>query len=115
MFLVNILCVYCFFFFFQAEDGIRDKLVTGVQTCALPISEAITTDCHSRSKRPLAFDQHRTPPTLPPAFCSRLLAAVWYKNRTPSRSADFPSASMTARPPPLGPIRTAPVSSSMGS
>src|SRR6266404_7797228 len=24
-------------FFFQAEDGIRDKLVTGVQTCALPI------------------------------------------------------------------------------
>src|SRR2546425_12733835 len=31
----------CFFFFFQAEDGIRDKLVTGVQTCALPISEGI--------------------------------------------------------------------------
>src|SRR2546423_11118587 len=28
---------YCYFFFFQAEDGIRDKLVTGVQTCALPI------------------------------------------------------------------------------
>src|SRR5205823_11468583 len=29
--------IYFFFFFFQAEDGIRDKLVTGVQTCALPI------------------------------------------------------------------------------
>src|SRR5207244_9615437 len=28
----------CYFFFFQAEDGIRDDLVTGVQTCALPIS-----------------------------------------------------------------------------
>src|SRR6266481_8567698 len=28
---------YCFFFFFQAEDGIRDGTVTGVQTCALPI------------------------------------------------------------------------------
>src|SRR5256886_8163514 len=28
-----------FFFFFQAEDGIRDLTVTGVQTCALPISE----------------------------------------------------------------------------
>src|SRR2546422_7536804 len=27
------------FFFFQAEDGIRDVAVTGVQTCALPISE----------------------------------------------------------------------------
>src|SRR5256885_8911150 len=32
-------CAYdiCFFFFFQAEDGIRDYKVTGVQTCALPI------------------------------------------------------------------------------
>src|SRR5690606_39748461 len=28
----------CLFFFFQAEDGIRDFHVTGVQTCALPIS-----------------------------------------------------------------------------
>src|SRR5205823_8489883 len=34
-------------FFFQAEDGIRDKLVTGVQTCALPISA---------HHRPFAFD-----------------------------------------------------------
>src|SRR5438105_14040423 len=35
-------CAFCclrrFFFFFPAEDGIRDPLVTGVQTCALPIS-----------------------------------------------------------------------------
>src|SRR5438132_14058852 len=30
--------VFFFFFFFQAEDGIRDHCVTGVQTCALPIS-----------------------------------------------------------------------------
>src|SRR5216683_4972548 len=29
--------VFFFFFFFQAEDGIRDLIVTGVQTCALPI------------------------------------------------------------------------------
>src|SRR5207248_8949653 len=29
---------FFFFFFFQAEDGIRDRTVTGVQTCALPIS-----------------------------------------------------------------------------
>src|SRR5689334_14530829 len=34
----NFLCV--FFFFFQAEDGIRDGTVTGVQTCALPIFKA---------------------------------------------------------------------------
>src|SRR5438046_8343889 len=31
--------LFCIFFFFQAEDGIRDWSVTGVQTCALPISE----------------------------------------------------------------------------
>ena len=31
------MCRLCVFFFFQAEDGIRDRLVTGVQTCALPI------------------------------------------------------------------------------
>src|SRR2546426_7822290 len=29
--------MFCCFFFFQAEDGIRDYKVTGVQTCALPI------------------------------------------------------------------------------
>src|SRR5690554_7339007 len=32
--------VMFFFFFFQAEDGIRDADVTGVQTCALPIWSA---------------------------------------------------------------------------
>src|SRR2546421_1179769 len=36
-FLQYVSCLF-FFFFFQAEDGIRDLIVTGVQTCALPIS-----------------------------------------------------------------------------
>src|SRR5436309_6782285 len=35
--LTEALCFSFFFFFFQAEDGIRDFHVTGVQTCALPI------------------------------------------------------------------------------
>src|SRR5687767_14817063 len=35
---------HLFLFFFQAEDGIRDKLVTGVQTCALPICTTFTGD-----------------------------------------------------------------------
>src|SRR2546426_5750214 len=35
---LRIVAVDVFFFFFQAEDGIRDYKVTGVQTCALPIS-----------------------------------------------------------------------------
>src|SRR6266567_5776791 len=34
------LVCFFFFFFFQAEDGIRDLTVTGVQTCALPISRS---------------------------------------------------------------------------
>src|SRR6266404_9756891 len=46
-----------FFFFFQAEDGIRDKLVTGVQTCALPISkrrrwDGESTNCLPKANRP---------------------------------------------------------------
>src|SRR5690606_28957430 len=36
--LVMVVLFYSVFFFFQAEDGIRDFHVTGVQTCALPIS-----------------------------------------------------------------------------
>src|SRR5690349_23086795 len=37
--------MWCFFFFFfQAEDGIRDLYVTGVQTCALPIFQVYGSD-----------------------------------------------------------------------
>src|SRR5438270_6225492 len=43
---------FVFFFFFQAEDGIRDLTVTGVQTCALPIS------CHDVPYR-AALELHR--------------------------------------------------------
>src|SRR2546421_1138831 len=35
--LLDVVPLLFFFFFFQAEDGIRDLIVTGVQTCALPI------------------------------------------------------------------------------
>src|SRR5438105_12374531 len=38
LFFFVLLYFFFFFFFFQAEDGIRDPLMTGVQTCALPIS-----------------------------------------------------------------------------
>src|SRR5687767_15940608 len=44
--------VFCFFFFFQAEDGIRDKLVTGVQTCLFrsTIEYAHARDTHNRAR-----------------------------------------------------------------
>src|SRR5438067_9081495 len=38
------------FFFFQAEDGIRDRNVTGVQTCALPISLGNADDARARRR-----------------------------------------------------------------
>src|SRR5688500_19803070 len=44
-----------FFFFFQAEDGIRDYKVTEVQTCALPISFALVID----AKSPWTFQHSR--------------------------------------------------------
>src|SRR5205807_5442410 len=40
------------FFFFQAEDGIRDYKVTGVQTCALPISFLIFYEAFRRLQNP---------------------------------------------------------------
>src|SRR5256886_7329891 len=49
--------VVCFFFFFQAEDGIRDLTVTGVQTCALPISRTPAAVVYARlGEAPLAPD-----------------------------------------------------------
>ena len=45
-----------FFFFFQAEDGIRDRLVTGVQTCALPIYEASIINDIKYLSKPIFFD-----------------------------------------------------------
>src|SRR5207247_327657 len=45
------------YFFFQAEDGIRDPLVTGVQTCALPIFTRLGSPEHLTQERSVSF-QH---------------------------------------------------------
>src|SRR5256885_4135445 len=51
------------FFFFQAEDGIRDYKVTGVQTCALPISARIISAALRLAGRTLNLSRPcRTPP-----------------------------------------------------
>src|SRR2546427_9440897 len=63
---IQLCCLSCFsffFFFFQAEDGIRDLTVTGVQTCALPISGAWARDRESAAAR----RSRARPPALPPA------------------------------------------------
>src|SRR5699024_11862842 len=43
--IVILMYLIYFCFFFQAEDGIRDRNVTGVQTCALPISIHDSSEC----------------------------------------------------------------------
>src|SRR5260221_7602919 len=71
------------FFFFQAEDGIRDHCVTGVQTCALPIScsRRCTASCAKICEAPLAFGF--------PAACN----ACWILSR-----AAFPTGMWSRKP-----------------
>src|SRR5207245_7464863 len=59
------------FFFFQAEDGIRDATVTGVQTCALPIS---------------AFRPTKTPSTINPMRESVFALVKMFWISLPSRT-----------------------------
>src|SRR6266576_4762467 len=54
-----------FFFFFQAEDGIRDLYVTGVQTCALPISGEAAGEGQEGADRPCRLARHDRPAALP--------------------------------------------------
>src|SRR3989442_5932898 len=68
------------FFFFQAEDGIRDADVTGVQTCALPISS-----CRCSPTR----EGVMAPVILP------LLVAVVVLGATPSAAAQAPAGPAT--------------------
>src|SRR2546422_2647298 len=55
-----------YFFFFQAEDGIRDVAVTGVQTCALPISRASGPAPAAAPAAPSAARRAGTAPRAPP-------------------------------------------------
>src|SRR5256884_2735412 len=50
-----------YYFFFQAEDGIRDVAVTGVQTCALPISPETSDKLHSLKKVGRSRDEFPLP------------------------------------------------------
>src|SRR2546429_8884389 len=63
-----------FCFFFQAEDGIRDVAVTGVQTCALPISRPQGPP-RARPARDLGLHQSLHALRAPPGFPRRLREA----------------------------------------
>src|SRR5437588_1746612 len=66
------------YFFFQAEDGIRDHCVTGVQTCALPISKP----------RPLSTIRRYSLPVSVCSFTQILLAWPCFKTLATARSEE---------------------------
>src|SRR4030066_1807980 len=82
-------------FFFQAEDGIRDSSVTGVQTCALPISRARETGARSPLRRRFIRNNRTISP-------GRARTGVFHSGRfsLPSiesgKSGESMTASMTA-------------------
>src|SRR2546422_6905415 len=71
-----------FFFFFQAEDGIRDVAVTGVQTCALPISSGFS----PRSRSPWSSSALRSR-ACPPRWISRKACCSSTTRRSSGSSA----------------------------
>src|SRR5689334_23565632 len=77
------------FFFFQAEDGIRDGTVTGVQTCALPICDpnkwASLAPFHSSAPESCVPISKGFPPERGERFRHHCVIAAW-------TSADGPSA-----------------------
>src|SRR2546425_4939960 len=116
------------FFFFQAEDGIRDKLVTGVQTCALPIYCSMTasiTRSESRSSSRLVVPRRRTRvcsrcaslsepfSTSRCKFFSMLLRPFSINSAETSRTTTWQPACATtwAMPEPISPQPTTPTRS----
>src|SRR2546430_838012 len=85
------------FFFFQAEDGIRDLTVTGVQTCALPISASTPTrarsDAHARSRGSIRSRRSQG------AQASATPSGETARPRTRMRA---PAGPLTAAPPTIG-------------
>src|SRR5256885_9253400 len=74
MYICDCISDYFCFFFFQAEDGIRDYKVTGVQTCALPI-------CIGSSRAPLIHSS---------SFITRMSFSQWLMAL--STRSELPSA-----------------------
>src|SRR5258708_8303723 len=115
------------FFFFQAEDGIRDDLVTGVQTCALPIfigaefvakaapdgSTFLYTSSHTVVVVPLLYDKLPYDPIhdfVPVALCCSMAQAIVVNATLPVGSVKQPVPLPPTDPPHLthGPIGPAP-------
>src|SRR5690348_17717966 len=87
---VGILLYFLFFFFFQAEDGIRDGRVTGVQTCALPI-------CPSAPTRRATAPSTSRPPASTPRPARRRRPRTAMTRSRPSRTLRSPTSIQIGR------------------
>src|SRR5439155_11587382 len=88
----SIVCFVLFIFFFQAEDGIRDGHVTGVQTCALPILPRSRSPTRCCRRPPVIRPSRRLPrqPSAapPPTWLTALpskAATFWQSLRSEER------------------------------
>src|SRR5437762_4991579 len=90
-----------FFFFFQAEDGIRDTSVTGVQTCALPIlpqiSNAATATVGGTVGLPAAEAAVLLGPATYPEYATELLAIVDHLEKSLVKTGEIGRASCRER------------------
>src|SRR5437773_7649413 len=98
------LYILFFFFFFQAEDGIRDRDVTGVQTCALPISTVVIEGLLYSASRVLSKPVTETScGTRHPAFNNPLITPTAVRSLTATAAVglgdNFAIASPAANPP----------------
>src|SRR6266704_3766042 len=80
-------------FFFQAEDGIRDRNVTGVQTCALPISDSL-----SRPRWPIAVVERKGSVSrrTRPDMYSKATSSSFCWTRWRARCPAYPATTATA-------------------
>src|SRR5690625_7388356 len=78
-------CLISLFFFFQAEDGIRDGHVTGVQTCALPICVRLRAADGPARGRPAACRPLQSSAQSSPTAVSRVLFAACRGTRSEER------------------------------
>src|SRR5947207_11079906 len=87
----NVLQLSSKYFFFQAEDGIRDHCVTGVQTCALPI-------CRQRAAAAPLRQHKPTPGQAPPPQYGHARGAAGRRDTSQQMSPAI--AGLTAPEPP---------------
>src|SRR2546430_12591933 len=99
--------LFVFFFFFQAEDGIRDLTVTGVQTCALPICPRALAclpaeaPAHPRCRPPAWRDRRRgrLPLHKPPGPCGDLRDRSTRGGADPRVAVESPTGGTDTRYP----------------